>query len=39
MPGSDPADLAARAGRAFPGPVVVGEDLMRFALKGDPPWR
>jgi ribonuclease Z len=39
MPGSDPADLAARAGRDFAGPVVVGEDLMRFALKGDPPWR
>jgi ribonuclease Z len=28
MPGSDPADLAARAGRSFGGRIVVGEDLM-----------
>jgi ribonuclease BN (tRNA processing enzyme) len=27
MPGSDPADLVARAGRRFAGPVAVGEDL------------
>jgi ribonuclease Z len=27
MPGSDPADLAARARRQFGGPVTVGEDL------------
>jgi ribonuclease Z len=28
MPGSEPADLAARAARDFAGPIVVGEDLM-----------
>jgi hypothetical protein len=27
MPGSDPADLVARASRRFAGPVTVGEDL------------
>ena len=27
MPGSDPADLAARAARQFDGPITVGEDL------------
>jgi hypothetical protein len=27
MPGSDPADLAARASRRFTGQVTVGEDL------------
>jgi ribonuclease BN (tRNA processing enzyme) len=27
MPGSDPADLALRAGRQFAGPITVGEDL------------
>jgi ribonuclease BN (tRNA processing enzyme) len=28
MPGSDPADLAARAARDFSGRIVVGEDLL-----------
>ncbi|MGH7320279.1 MAG: MBL fold metallo-hydrolase [Candidatus Rokuibacteriota bacterium] len=28
MPASDPSDLAARAARAFPGRIVVGEDLL-----------
>jgi hypothetical protein len=28
MPGSEPADLAARAARDFAGPIVVGEDLL-----------
>jgi len=28
MPGSDPADLLARARRDYAGPVVIGEDLM-----------
>jgi len=28
MPGSDPADLAARAAREFRGTILVGEDLM-----------
>jgi ribonuclease Z len=28
MPGSDPADLAARAARSYTGRVMVGEDLM-----------
>jgi hypothetical protein len=27
MPGSEPADLAARAGRLFSGQITVGEDL------------
>jgi ribonuclease Z len=27
MPGSEPADLAARAGRLFSGPITIGEDL------------
>jgi ribonuclease Z len=30
MPGSDPADLAARAARNFAGRVVVGEDLLEL---------
>jgi ribonuclease BN (tRNA processing enzyme) len=28
MPGSEPAELAAAAARHYPGPVVVGEDLI-----------
>jgi ribonuclease Z len=30
MPGSDPADLAARAARDFAGRIVVGEDLLEL---------
>jgi ribonuclease BN (tRNA processing enzyme) len=30
MPGSEPADLAARAARHFGGQIVVGEDLLKL---------